>query len=318
MDRFLQIKFIKRRNGYICEYCNKLETHKNYANMFGENNIFIRGMSNYLDNHSRVLLAYSGGLDSTAILSILKEECDARNIDMRLFTVITGYKGKRTLQNIENVLRHFKLRDKHRYYDIRKRLYRGLIKETFGREMKVSEVYGMCFKKNILPCGPLCNSIIDSAYRRIMSNYGVKELITGGDTPIIDKDNNFTIFWHKEKENIVTVRAGVGFGLNKKKNTALIKRKGIPWRDPMCGGYDTDCLVPGAILTSLTGGVSQTSLQEVLDKFPIVLHYLADRVRFGVIEREHGFHLLNNIDLASSSAYMEMKKLAEHYTSKKV
>ena len=89
-------RLIKYNKRSICQDCYSLETHRDYHEFFGSNNLFQGEMQAYLNNRERVLYAYSGGLDSLVTLALLIPECERRGIELTTFTMDHGFKGEQT------------------------------------------------------------------------------------------------------------------------------------------------------------------------------------------------------------------------------
>lgn len=299
-------------DGDSCEVCQSLLNHPDYSalTILNENNLLTQELFSYLDQKKEVLYAYSGGLDSTATLFLLNRECQKRGVTLHTFTVDTGVKGKTFKTNANNVIRYLNLSSHWEMFDISQTLQNlPPVIEQFGHPLTTEQVYSTCFWKSVLPCGKLCNSILDNQYKIIMQKYGTNEIITGGDTPKLNKKGHYSIFWTKPN-GLITLRGAAGFRLTKEINKQLIKENNIPWIYPKCGGYDTDCLIPGCILADQTDGKTAPPLTEIIQKFPIVVHYLAERARFGVINRTEALKQIATIDIASIESYVEMKKIA--------
>ncbi|MFA7714981.1 MAG: hypothetical protein WCX77_02640, partial [Candidatus Paceibacterota bacterium] len=210
-----------------------------------------------------------------------------RGIKLESFTIKTGVKGDTTRQNIEKVINHFKI-DNHFFVDIsQKKQNNPKVLAVTGKPTATMAVYKKCKEANVLPCGKICNSMIDATYSDVMEERGYTELFTGGDTPKIREDGKYSLSW-KKPSGITIIRGGYAFNTNKEKNRQFIEKNNIPWTNPDCGGYDTDCLIPGVFFYNALGGERNISIKDSIQKFPIILEYLAERVRFGIIEREDG------------------------------
>ena len=265
----------------------------------------------YLANHDRVIFAYSGGLDSTVVLTRLVQECRRRDIQLDTFTIDTGLKGSVALSNISSVVKWLGV--DHQMIDIRTEAQsHPEVIELLGTALPINSVYFRCYELGVLPCGKLCNSMIDVVYQRVLSQNGYTELLTGGDTPKKGSDGKYSIHWQKPS-GIRIVRTGAAFGIRKSLVAAAVRSDQIPWKHPLCGGYDTDCLVPGVIFADLFEGRPQTSYRRILDKAPIILDYLCERIRFRVFSRKEGQGMLNRADIASLSTYVEFSHLYRHW-----
>ncbi|MFH1392180.1 MAG: hypothetical protein ABIG90_00655 [bacterium] len=291
------LNFHSGNDDLFCEICYEIFRD----NKFPERSYFDQEWNDYLSARPKLLFAYSGGLDSTVVLALLVESCRQKNIDLEIFTIKTGVKGSKTHNNIDAVLNWLNIRDNHFYVDIQD--------ENQDSGVSTLNVYLQCFKAGILPCGKICNSIIDHVYQSIMQERGHKELITGGDTPKLNKFRKYSLFWEKSN-GLVVVRGGYAFNLSKKFNRDFVEEHNIPWINPECGGYDTDCLVPGAFFRRKLQGNRKISLKKVISEFPIILDYLAERARFGVYDRNEALFLLTHVDIASLSSYEEFNQIS--------
>lgn len=299
------LNFHSGNDDLFCEIC--YEIFRN--NKFPERSYFDQEWNDYLSTRSRLLFAYSGGLDSTVVLFLLAETCRQRNIDLEIFTIKTGVKGSITQSNIDAMLGWLNIRDNHFYVDIQDKIQdSSVVLENVETRVSTLNVYLQCFKAGILPCGKICNSMIDRAYQNIMQERGYKALITGGDTPKLDRSRKYSLFWEKSN-GLIIVRGGYAFNLSKKFNRDFVEEHNIPWINPECGGYDTDCLVPGAFFRRKLQGNKEISLKKVISEFPIILDYLAERVRFGVYDRHEALFLLTHVDIASLSSYEEFNQI---------
>ena len=263
----------------------------------------------FLANSQKLLYAYSGGMDSTVVLFKLADECKRREINLKLFTVDTGVKGKVAAENIRNIVAYLGLEENHRVIDISNKLQSS--QAVLGVTMEpvsTLNVYAQCRDKNILPCGKICNSIIDTQYGAIMETEGAHVLVTGGDTPKRDSNGKYSLFW-KKPSGITIFRGGYAFALTKQGNHDFISKNGIPWIDPNCGGYDTDCLVPGMFFADSFKHQPDQDPKNVIRRFPIILEYLSERTRFGVISRGDAIRKLGHVDIASSETYSEMENI---------
>ena len=263
----------------------------------------------FLATRKSILFAYSGGLDSTAVLTLLSQECRTRGIRLDAFTIMTGVKGKVAEDNIRNVIRHLGLQDSHRMIDITHATQDDpAVLAVTGKTLTTFEVYRHCAATRTLPCGKMCNRIIDRAYAETMRVLGHDTLMTGGDTPKPDQDGHFSIHWRKAT-GIAIMRGGYAFGLDKLRNRGLVAERKLPWTHPECGGYDTDCLMPGAYFAQAASGRRRVPLGEVAANYPVVLDYLAERVRFGIIDRTAGLDAATRLDVPSGAAVREYREL---------
>ena len=288
------------KNGSICEECLTAHNVVNFeeAINFNEDGQIAIEFKDFIKSRTNkeVLYAYSGGQDSTAVLFLLKQMCDKYNIKLNLFTIENGFKGIRTWNNIYKVIDFLQLNDKWKIYDIRNKIVTDeYIVNLFGKDVTVEQVYALCYFYNILPCGKVCNAMMDEQYKLILDEYNEKYLITGGDTPKI-KDNMYSIYWDK-KSGIKVVRGGAGFRINKQKGLQIITENNIPWINPGYGGYDTDCLVPGSIFASICESNSKTTIEDIAKNYNVVLEYFKERVRMGFIDRDVALESLSNLDI---------------------
>ncbi|MDF1496503.1 MAG: hypothetical protein P1P90_00395 [Patescibacteria group bacterium] len=303
----LPMEFDTQNDEPVCAHCLDLlkQTTVENLSLCSQNE-----MMDYLRCNKRVLYAYSGGLDSTAVLFHLQRACRAVGSELTLFTIETGVKGRVAKANIQNIVSHMDLTRNHFFLDIRNQVQtHPKIIEVVGTPKTTLEVYGYCDDQHLLPCGKTCNTMIDQAYGKFMAEQGFTELITGGDTPKKNPQNNFSIFWEKPS-GLIIVRGAFGFGLSKSKNIQLIKKENLPWKNPDCGGYDTDCLIPGAYFydewCSKNGLVT---IEDIVTSYPIILHYLAERVRFGVLNRERALAQITKLDVSSPASYQELHEI---------
>lgn len=296
------LKFYKVEEGVMCEIC--YEMMNSYS--LPSRAYFDEEFNSFLRSSKRILFAYSGGMDSTVVLSKLLVECSRKDIDLQLFTIDTGVKGKIAMQNVKNVVRHFGLEEKHFFVDgVNQIQDNPKILSITEQSLTTLDVYRKCLEKSILPCGKICNTMIDQSYDRVMKDTGFEVMVTGGDTPKMNDERVYSLFW-KKPSGITIVRGGYAFGLSKKINANYIKEREIPWINPGCGGYDTDCLVPGVFFSNGFNHQPQQEPEAVIRKYPIIIDYLAERVRFGVIDRNEGLRMLINVDISSPQSYHEL------------
>ncbi len=297
----LKLTFHKKAGGVICNDCEDFLTNHSYFSK----DYFNNELENFFLENRRILFAYSGGLDSTAVLFKLSNECKLRNIELEVFTVDTGFKGLKTINNVNQVIDFLGLTDKHSWTQRANVLnYSSPIVDLIGHEETTANVYRHCWKNSILPCGKVCNSIMEAAYQEIMQDKGYNILFTGGDTPKINSDNKYSIFWHDGKT--LTVRGGYAFGLSKKMNDQLIRSNNIPWANPRCGGYDTDCLVPGAFFAKQLNGNNIVDVENLYKIYPIIFYYLTERTRFNIINRKDSLKMMKVVDVSDLSSYIEL------------
>lgn len=253
-----------------------------------------------------VLYAYSGGQDSTAVLCLLKEMCDKYHVTLNVFTIENGFKGEKTWDNIYRVIKELELEDNYKVYDIRDQVMTDeKLTNIFGEGHTAEEIYALSFMNNILPCGKICNTILDNQYKRILEDENEEYLITGGDTPKIS-NNRYSVFWTKPN-GLKIVRGGAGLRITKNIGKQILEEYQIPWENPNYGGYDTDCLVPGSIFASISGGDSEITKEKMKELYPVVLEYLKERSRLKIIDRQDAIEALEQLDLNDYSGYIEMK-----------
>lgn len=256
-----------------------------------------------------VLYAYSGGLDSTVVLFLLNNLCKENKIKLNTFTMNNGFKGEKTWNNIKNVIKFLNIEENYEIYDIRKNIVTDEeILSRFGNGNTVEEIYSLAILNDILPCGKVCNTIMDNKYKEILKAKEEEYLITGGDTPKV-RNNKYSVIWYK-KNGLKIVRGAAGFRLNKNLVKQLLKENNIPWENPNYGGYDTDCLIPGTILASKNNGNQTINIYEIIEKYPVVFEYLKERLRLNIIDRKTSLCDLNNLDINTFSGYIEANKTA--------
>jgi len=297
------VNFHQTESGLVCEHCLDL------GQILPPRSYFKEELDNFLSARKKVLFGFSGGLDSVIVLCFLKEECQKRDIDLEIFSILTGVKGRVAIENINKVIDYLELRDNLVFVDIREKVHDSdLILDIFAEPKKTIDLFLDCYRKMILPCGELCNSIMDAEYKRIMVEFGHDVLITGGDTPKKNENGQYSILWNK-KSGISILRGAYAFGLGKNINRQYIVDNNIPWLDFKWGGYDTNCLIPGAFFRKKVCGKPDIGLVNTIKMFPIILDYLSERVRFGVIDREDALGQLKKIDIACDAAFSEFNLL---------
>ncbi|MFA5023595.1 MAG: hypothetical protein WC523_01370 [Patescibacteria group bacterium] len=307
-----ELDFYPTEKGLICEICRDIEM----AGSLPPQEELSAEFFSFLDSQKEILFAYSGGLDSTVVLVKLASECRTRGITLKLFTLKSGVKGTIADRNVENVIDFLGLYDNHLSVDISSRIQDNKkVLEVAGKPLATVDVYKACWEKGILPCGRICNSMFDEVYDSIMSRLGFNLLITGGDTPKKNQSGRYSIFW-KKPSGITIVRGACAFALTKAGNTRFVRENGIPWNNPECGGYDTDCLVPGAFFAKALSFKAEQPIEVVAEKYPIILDYLTERVRFGVIDYEDGLRAASLVDIASPSSYAELIEIFSNHFQK--
>ncbi|MFA5126110.1 MAG: hypothetical protein WC462_03855 [archaeon] len=282
----------------FCENCEKLVSDPHYKEYFSKRTIFKKDFEDFLGKTKRIVFAYSGGLDSTVVLHKLNLKCKEKGIELSCFTLDHGFKGNFVKNNIQRVIEFEGLKKNHVWVDISGE------KALDGNSVK--NYFTLLSVNGIIPCGKKCNTIIDFAYKKILDSFGEKILFTGGDTPAWSSSlNRYSIFW--EKPLFTVLRGGIAFGLNKKMNAELIKKENIPWQNPDCGGCDTDCLLPGAVLRVLQQkgfdvGVIFSNLDAARD-------YFYERVRWKIIDREIALNELKIPPLSGKISFSEFKDI---------
>lgn len=297
-----EMLFFKSEQKIVCEVCYDMLTKNNLPSRQHFNDEF----DQFLSSNKQILFAYSGGLDSTVVLGMLNDECRNRGIELISFTIDTSVKGLVTRQNIEKILDYFNIRKSHFFIDVSDEIQDDpKILNVVGIPMATVDVYKKCLEKGILPCGKICNTMLDKVYERTMKKLGFNHMVTGGDTPKKNSKGIYSLYW-KKPSGIMIIRGGYAFGLTKSFNTTYVKENHIPWVHPECGGYDTDCLIPGVFFSEGLDHKASQKSETVVKKYPIILDYLSERVRFGTINRSEALHMLENVDIASEESYKEL------------
>lgn len=299
------LQFHETENGFVCEICYDLINSGSLPSREQFNEEF----NSFLQNNDRILFAYSGGLDSTVTLAKLAPECKKRGIQLIIFTLLSGVKGSVAEKNISDVLNFFGLKDNHFYVDIVGTLQDSpnVLKVT-GRPMSTLDVYRACYKQRVLPCGKLCNTMFDIAYDSVMKDWGFKQMVTGGDTPKKNSQGVYSLLWEKPS-GITIVRGAYAFALSKSINLRFISENAIPWVNPNCGGYDTDCLVPGIFFAEGFNFQADQEVETVVNKYTVIAEYLTERVRFGVINYAEALKAIVHVDIASEESREELIKI---------
>jgi predicted PP-loop superfamily ATPase len=300
-----ELVFLEVDGGFVCEICRDvLDCGGSLLRQSMD-----REFGCFLDGSRKILFAYSGGLDSTVVLAKLVAECQKRRIALLTFTVNTAVKGTVAGRNIKNVLHHLGIERDHRFVDITTKLQDDpRIVGVTGHSMTTLDVYKKCLAMGVLPCGKICNAMMDCAYELVMRDLGFQAMVTGGDTPKKNSAGVYSLFW-KKPSGITIVRGGYAFALSKRLNSAFVAEHGIPWTHPHCGGYDTDCLIPGVFFSDGFDGCAEQAAETVIAKYPIILDYLSERVRFGVIDREDGLKMLTHVDISSRESRQELVRI---------
>lgn len=285
-----------RKDIGLCNSCYELEKDPNFENY---PTIFMQEFEHFLTDRTKILFAYSGGLDSTVVLDKLNKECKKKGIELLCFTIDHGFKGVKALDNIKRVIDFEKLN--HQMIDIT---------QEEVNFMRVFDFYSDLFRRSVIPCGKDCNEVIDFYYKKILDSLGESVLVTGGDTPKFSPNLiRYSIFWKKSKFTVL--RGGIALGLDKRTNRTYILEKDIPWKDPGYGGYDTDCLLPGAILKKLSGSKT-LSTDQLTIRLPIILDFFSERVRWGIINKEDALNEMKSLEISDVSSYEEIIKLTKN------
>lgn len=293
-------------DGVICPECakhNSIYNTQQQNELDAERTLFLESIR----KSDQLFFAFSGGKDSVVALCklyylIQSMEC---NCQLRVFTIDNGVKGSRTWQNIYNVINYLGLIKSHEVINIAD-CYTNVLNTILGIEkiMKVKEIYCYCLEHGILPCGQVCNSILNPVYEQIIQKNKLSYIVTGGDTPKFS-DGRYSIFW-KKNPNLTIVRGGVIFKGSKLKNTEYIEKHRIPWVEPHCGGYDTDCLVPGYYFKEISDSLGDLEISKIS---PVVNLYVSERVRMGIIPLQQGQQLLKKYDLPDRESFLEMDRI---------
>lgn len=288
-----------RKEEGLCNLCYSLQNDPFFRRYGKKENIFTEELEKFLAKRKKIVFAYSGGLDSTVVLNLLNKECKNRGIELVLFTINHGFKGEITMANLKSIIKFEGLENQH--------ILRDITNEFNQDGERKFDIYANCYKQGVLPCGKRCNKIIDSAYRKILDQEQDNILITGGDTPKPNKTlGRFSIFW--EKPEFTVLRGAAAFRLGKTKNRDYVKQNNLPWIDPGCGGYDTDCLLPGAVLRKRTEGKS-FDFEGIIKEFPVVLEYFSERVRWEVIGKDEAMSRITQLEVSDAVSYAEINKL---------
>lgn len=312
---------IKNESDGICSECKKALNVINIKDAlnFTKDSVLYDDFNNFIlsRKNGEILYAYSGGLDSTVVLFLLKSHCKKNNIKLNLFTIDNGFKGIKTWENINRIVDSFNLKDSFKIYDIRKDvLNTSTIIDVFRGNNSVEEFYSLCILFGILPCGKVCNSIMNYYYKIIMEEHNEQYLVTGGDTPKFNGEK-YSIFW-KKPVGITIVRGGAGLRINKNISKQIIKFNNIPWINPNYGGYDTDCLVPGSVFSMNNDGKKEINYEILKEKYPVVLEYLKERTRLGIIDLKNAKETILNLDISSYQGFVEANKEAVRVLERRI
>jgi hypothetical protein len=291
----------------LCNDCRLLASGSALCGNFEEE------LTNFLSSRTgnSVVFGLSGGLDSVVTLHKLYRRGWTRKLSVIPVTVDHGFKGSITWTNIRAVLEATDLLANHRVYAISQDAAPAEARSSLAAVLpdgaetagaSVVEFFQCCVKHGIVPCGRLCNQVIDAQYKRILSEFCDDHLVTGGDTPKLNSDH-FSILW--QKHGYVVVRAAFALGCTKEKNRQYVQRHALRWIDPLYGGNDTDCLLPGGVKRGLLQMKAPADFEGAVRRFPNSVSYFADRVRWSVIERETALSRIEFPEVSSDSAYSE-------------
>jgi len=132
-----------------------------------------------------------------------------------IITIFTGVKGAIARENISSVLSFFSLEENVTYIDIREKMQDSkVVLDAVGSAISSRELYLELYERGILPCGKICNLMIDMEYQEAMNRMGYQVLITGGDTPKKNKEGDYFLFWTK-KSGITILCGAYAFDLSK-------------------------------------------------------------------------------------------------------
>ncbi len=290
------VNTLDERKGF-CGPCYNFLNDKDHAK-YTSTQFFQEEFDEFMRDRKKIIFAYSGGLDSTVVLNKVNKLCHQQGVDLFTMTVDYGFKGKKTLENIRKIIEFEQLEKNHHQINI---------SQDKIENSTIFEYYKFFLKQGKLPCGPNCNKIMDGIYREFLKEQGEEILMTGGDTPKYNSLlGRFSIFW--EQPGMTILRGGPSFGLTKNINRAYVKENSLPWEDPGCGGYDTDCLIPGAILMQKFPN-KKSNHEEILNKIPVIIEYFAERVRWGIIERNDALEKISSIEVSDKQSFDEVMDL---------
>lgn len=215
------------------------------------------------------ILAFSGGRDSTVALKLLVE----RGLRVLAFTVDQGMKNAETMNNIHAIIEHFKVD--------------WLLLHAFPRE-----AFRRMLVEGRTVCGRACRDAWKlPAFEKVARRYGVATILTGGDTP--------------KRRSCVTggspavIRVLAAFSYNKADLERAIAQ--LPWKDPGVGPYDTDCLMASYGLENAARKNSGRAPNVLID-------YLAERIRFSILDRKEELERLARIPLLSREGRDQLER----------
>lgn len=276
----------------LCEECERVLESIEYKEYIEDNNYFYQEFCDIIKKHKEIYFAYSWWLDSTVVLYKLVKICKDYRIELKTFSINYWYKWKISIQNIDSIIDDLNIRNNHKFIDI-------VAAENWN--------YKEWYTQWIMPCGKLCNKIIDSYYKNFLDENKANLLVTGWDTPKYNsKLWRYSILW--EKENFDVLRWWISFWLNKKRNDNFIKENNIPWIHPHCGWYDTDCLMPGSVMRKFVEKNKEYCIEK---DFPVVIDYITERLRWKIVDREYAIKNMDKLDIADDNCFDEIEKLSK-------
>jgi hypothetical protein len=216
-------------------------------------------------------------------------------VKINLFTIDTGYKGIETKNNIDKILEFEGLEKNHIWINI-----------TNDEKL----VYKKLIENNQLPCGKICNQIINNYYINYLQKANDTILITGGDTPKYNPLlKRYSIFWKKLDFDVL--RGSAAFGLTKEKIKKIKEQEKIPWKNPGCGGYDTDCLIPGFVLRNIYND-KEVTLEQIKISLPIIIDYFSERIRWNLLTKEEAIKRIINLEVSNDNCYEELTRVIKN------
>ena len=254
------------------------------------------------------VMLFSSGVDSVFALSHLQEEFKKRGLTLGAVLIDHGMKGEQTMKNALQVCR---------YLGIDLHIYQNNLVELFTR----------CYEKGVFACGKKCNEALKGKEMmdKIMDDFGVDHVLTGGDTVIKTDQKTITVYgnryelpayysiWHVPSR---TVRVVGALNVTKDDITRYVNNH-IPWVDPGCGGYDTDCLHPGSVVLQLKQYIKESGvppLEVIIERGDPLYPFFAARLQFlpggnPIFDRKKVLHTLVTGGLDGSSAAVEAEAL---------
>ncbi|MCL5743920.1 MAG: phosphoadenosine phosphosulfate reductase family protein [Acidobacteria bacterium] len=233
--------FAAAPGAHLCHECAELEAHPYDVDLFPAE------LRRVLDaSEGRHVLAYSGGMDSTAALKLLVEEY---GIHPHLVHVDNGFRPQAVWDNI------FAIRD---HYGLELEILRRSIVELIRRE----------FPAGTLFCGEDCSERwFKPAMREVCERGGFPVCLTGNEAV---RANTIVRPGAPPLVSVLAARP-----MTKGQRGDYIAD--LPWRDPRIYGYDTDCIYAGWALTEYWA---------IHGKWPpLVISHLSRRIRLGLCDR---------------------------------